>query len=177
MRALFFGPMRTFAGLCALSAIGLFGCSDASGSLQGGDLILDAGQPSVTPSDDGGTGGTTWTSLYADFFGPSGSATCSGGACHDATGNGAVFWVCGADATSCWQGMITGGAYGSLVPSGGAMDPTTTELYTVLCKADTSLCKAAAHTPCLMPQGCSHSFATTELGRIEAWIKAGAQNN
>jgi hypothetical protein len=73
--------------------------------------------------------------------------------------------------------LISGGAYGALVPDGGATDAKTTELYTVLCKADTALCKATMHLACIMPQSCGYSFTSADLTRIEAWIQAGAPNN
>jgi hypothetical protein len=113
---------------------------------------------------DGGHGGHGWQDLYACYFGPTGIANCSlNSSCHVA---GGPIWVCGATATSCYQGMI-----GSMVVSERtAGDPTSTLLYFSLRKAD--------GTGGAMPQlPADLSFMTEDMARIDAWIDAGAPNN
>jgi len=134
--------------------------------------LIDAGQTSSGSSDGGG--GNTWASLYADFFGPTGKAACGGGACHGPGGAYTAYWTCGASAQGCLQGMIAGGTLGPIVPDGGATDPTTTRLHNALCKTG---CAPAALMSCEMPFGCTYTFTSGDLQRIDTWITQGAQNN
>ncbi len=130
-------------------------------------VYLDAG-PACAP--DGGHGGSRWQDLYACYFGPSGVAGCGTMAdCHgSASDDGALSsggFVCSpTDVTACWQSAIA-----SIVPEGGAPDPTSTLLYVSLRKSD-----GTGSMP-LVPM--SLVFQTGDMARIAAWVTSGAANN
>jgi hypothetical protein len=54
----------------------------------------------------GVTGAPTYASLYRDFFAVDKPGHCASSACHGSPGN---VWLCGADAHTCYQGMVTVG--------------------------------------------------------------------
>jgi hypothetical protein len=163
-------------------------CSDATGSLVGGDPI-DTGAPTTTtPSGDGGGpttnvtsadcmpdgghAGSTWTDLYACYFGPNAPDSCAGTGtnCHatSASAGGSFSWVCGATQASCYTGMTS---YAPLDPRAGMANPTMNHLYTVLCGSPSG--------SGLMPLGCLSGtvMLSDDFTRIEQWIAAGAPNN
>ncbi len=169
-------------GVAAALAIGtafaasvMLGCSAASNE-EGGNPKFDAAPPnggddagSCSAAEDAGTS-DTWSSLYLDYFGPTGKASCAGtGVCHGDTtqaGYKASGYVCGGTADECYTG-ITASAAGLLTP---ISDPTGTELYAVLRK-----CSTGTGT---MPQSpASVYFTTGDMARIAAWIQAGAPND
>ena len=154
-----------FFRLLAAAALACLGCSDATGSPQGGQYLLasDGGSSAAT-----GDGGPSWQDLYTSYFGPTASTSCGGSACHGTGGAGSGFWTCGASATTCWEGITT-----FYVPKGGATDGTTTGLYMSLRKDG---CTAAA-TSCNMPLTSAFVFSAADLARITAWIQAGAPYN
>ena len=179
--------MRYMNKMLTLTAIGLLGCSDATGSLQGGDSIfsapvVEAGAPddasgggSIAPSfcQDGGTNtGSGWKDLYACYFGPNGSVGpqgCGAGAsCHDVGGAGAFYFTCpptAPDPMMCWMGMMT-------VATGGTSDPTMTLLYSALRKPN------PGNTLNNMPLSPANIvFQQADLDRITKWIQLGAPYN
>jgi hypothetical protein len=182
--------MRSFTIVSALLSPLLFGCSDATGSLVGGDLVAPAptgtsssggssssgGGPAtlLTSADclDGGTHtGSTWDDLYTCYFGPTGPISCAGAnsMCHaDMPSLGGGYWVCGLTKDSCYTGMT---GYSTLSPQNGSQDPTMNGLYTVLCGSGSDLAA--------MPLGCSHpqTLLADDFTRIAAWIQAKAPNN
>jgi len=94
-------------------------CTDATGVVRGG-------QPLIASNDDGGT--TTFTSLYADFFGPSGQASCTAQSiCHvspTTTGAQTSGFNCGSSKEACWELMTMGiNPYltGTCTPAGGKL--------------------------------------------------------
>jgi hypothetical protein len=166
----------------AVVSLGAFAgaCTNAASTEEGGGLRFD---PTVSASEDGGDAcgsadfdaneGTNWTSLYNDFFGPSGVASCAGtvGQCHgEASGLGAQAsnYVCAGGVTGCYQG-ITNSAAG-LVTVGDTTDsPLTSTLYLTLRKA----CGGGT-----MPkQPANFFFSAADMQRIADWIGAGAPDN
>jgi hypothetical protein len=196
----------SFAMLAMLVAAALVaasgsGCTDATGSVQGGQAL-------TTCSGGGSASGsnTSFSSLYTDFFGPCGGASCSGqSACHGAADQtGAILsgFVCGTTKDACWQGMTQGialSAGGSLCPivclgtcaqvapdDGGpppsacpTNDPASQLLVTSLHKQQST---GINHMPCGDPTACTaakstYTFTPDDVARITAWIQAGAQND
>jgi hypothetical protein len=172
----------------ALSVALLFlsaGCNGATGSLQGG-------QPLLCPPSNGGS---TWTDLYADYFGPCGKASCSGQSyCHTDTASTGYLvsgFVCGATQESCFEGMTVappadaGGGTFTPIASGGT-DPGTTQLVLALHKSPTQpdfdnmpcggTVPDAGLPPC-PPAQATASFSADDLARISAWLQQGAPNN
>jgi hypothetical protein len=173
-------------------ATGLCACSDATGSLVGGDSLSGSG---TTTSDAGGGGGggegggalqyfsttgacapnpgkdDTWAYLYGCYFGPSGVASCTftAGGCHGGPSElGTQFtngYICGSDPTACWQTMTSSGTVSA------SSDPTSTTLFTVLRTQATG-------EATLMPLApTSVVFESGDMARIAAWIIAGAKND
>jgi hypothetical protein len=153
------------------------GCDGATGSVQGGTATLCA------PSN----GGSTWTDLYADYFGPCGRAGCSGqGECHEnASSPGVLFsgFICGTTQESCWEGMTigiapdAGGVYPAIVTGGELVSalhkspPAAQNLNNMPCEA------AAAAVFACSPTSSSYAFTPADLARISSWIQQGAQDN
>jgi hypothetical protein len=182
--------MRWFTIIVAISLAAFSGCSDATGSLVGGDPVALTMAPPPPMSDAGDDGapvpttlltsadclpggthaGNTWTDLYTCYFGPTGTDSCAGQGtlCHatDAS-NGGSLWTCGTDPATCYSGMM---AYPLLDPQAGKSAPTMNGLYTVLCKA---------HGGGAMPLGCPQGTGlySGDFDRIAAWIQSGAPNN
>jgi hypothetical protein len=181
------------------TAMTIAGCTDATGTVQGGQSLT------ASSTEDGG--GTTWTSLYADFFGPSGKASCSAQtSCHgDPTQSGTQVsgFLCGTTKDSCWHGLTSSlgtdaGGFGlpAILPvsssDAGATDPTKTPFYLALHQAtsgDNSQCGLQGaniafdcNMPCGDPVTCheqnsTYLFTTDDLARIATWIQLGAQDN
>src|SRR5580700_7404147 len=106
------------------------GCSGAGASEPSSEG--DASHAAPPPAPEGGAGpeaGTaavTWTSLYAEYFGPAGVASCAGsGTCHgsaEEAGYMASMYLCPpGDKDGCYMG-ITSSAAGLITP--GAFDGT-----------------------------------------------------
>jgi hypothetical protein len=169
------------------AAIGLSACSDATGSLVGGDTIGGA----TTSTEDAATGGggeggalqyfsttgpcaasstdDTWSFLYGCYFAPTGVASCSfsAGNCHGTSGEpGAQIsggYVCGSDSTACWTTMNS-------VLIGGVTDPPNTMLWQAI-RGGTG----GINNMPLMPTNVT--FESGDLSRLSAWITAGAKND
>jgi hypothetical protein len=172
--------------LAAFAAVTLLGCSDATGTVHGGDaLVVDPCTASLAENG----GGHRWQDLYTCYFGPTGKASCAAqGICHGSASQlGAQFstFVCGPSKDACWQGMT---APGSIVPMGGTMDGTQTILYGSLRKPDntglmpcspveTPLPDGGTNTTCGSAANGNYTFTTDDLARITAWIQEGAQDN
>jgi hypothetical protein len=168
-------PIRRIALALLLSTAG---CDDATGNVLGGEsLTSEAGcEP-------------TFTSLYANYFGPSGQATCTAQAsCHGtAAASGAMTsgFVCGQTKESCWQGMTmgipadAGGVFPPIAPP-NAGDPTQTQLYGGLHKSKAS---GLNNMPCggnlvtCPSSGSTYTFTPDDLSCISTWLQQGAQDN
>ena len=141
---------------------------DASESVDASDAApvdLDAVSSDLPPGCEpgGANGGSRWQDLYACYFGPTGIANCAlNSGCHVENGGGSAYWVCGTTSESCWDGMST-----AIVA--GVTDPADTLLYTALRKPDGT--GDMPVTPGTLV------FTYGDLGRIAAWIEAGAPNN
>jgi hypothetical protein len=131
------------------------------------------GAPVSSPCDDAGRpdGGSTWTDLYRDYFGPTGLASCTAlSNCHGAstqTGATNSGFVCGNTKDECFLGIT---APLSIVPEGGTATPEQTTLYIALRKAPPNRGGA-------MPRNSAFAFCPSDLMRIEGWIAAGAAND
>ena len=166
-------------------------CSDATGSLEGGQAIIVANEGGTSGSGMSGStsgstsgsgtseagscppGGTpTFSELYACYFTTCGVAGCHGTPIDD----GAVIsgFVCGTSASDCAMGMMTSVVTGTvpIVPTGGAKDATTTGLYSALNKGGTV--GGASNNMPVLPV---IVFSQADLAAIEAWIQGGAPNN
>jgi hypothetical protein len=163
-------PIAAIA-LLAVSVGVAAACTDAGGTSNGGDIVIPPPPPSPMSAMDGGT--VTWTKLYDKFFGPGGKANCAlQPICHgSASGDGAQAsgYICGTTRDQCYAGIT---AQGSIVPTGGATDPTTTRLYQILRKAPPP--DPGLRMP-LQPD--TVYFTQSDLDLIAAWIAAGAPND
>jgi hypothetical protein len=162
-------------------ALLLAACTNAPGTEEGGDARFDASPPSVPVNDDGGgsctpaadAGASNWASLYADYFGPSGVASCAGtvGQCHgESSGLGAQAseYVCAGGVSGCYSG-ITNVMAGLVTVGDTKDDPTTSTLYLTLRKT----CGGGS-----MPkEPASFDFSANDMKRIADWIGAGAPDN
>jgi hypothetical protein len=172
-------PLRV---LVILAAAGVGGCAVATGEIQGGELLSDAGTGATTTNDTPDVGTVTWTELYDTYFAPTAQASCTAiaGECHGATGElGTVGsgYICGTTKDSCWAGMMTSSlpAYPALLPSGGSTSPTTTVLYKALHPVGVG---TAGQMPLNAADGgAGYEFTPLDLARIAAWIDQGALND
>jgi hypothetical protein len=180
--------------ICSLLGVLLLaGCDDATGNVSGGQA-----SPLVATSDGGGP--PTWSALYADFFGPSGVASCTAQtSCHGAASQvGAQIsgFVCGTSKDECWSGAVNGipadagGIFPPIVPIDSGIAPTQMQLYLGLhqpsSSTDNPICAKNILYDCNMPCGdppnchtnvATYTFTADDLSRISTWIAQGAQNN
>jgi hypothetical protein len=169
------------AALVSTAMVSATGCTDATGSIQGGD-------PQFAPQQrEGSEGGTTWTSLYTDLFGPSGLASCNGPGCHALSSDfGAMYsgFVCGSSKDACWQGLTQGSVSeaGTLIPilPPDAGDITSTTFWLSLHKEGGA--PVFNNMPCGQPTSCPaplslYEFTSGDLQRISEWYKQGALDN
>ena len=167
--------------LAAGALLVLAGCDDATGTVRGGEAL--ASQSTACDA--------TFTSLYANFFGPVGQASCSPSSqssCHgDTSQTGAMIsgFVCGSTQEECWQGMTqgipadAGGTLPPILPPDGG-DPTQSYLWVSIHK--TSGSGGLNNMPCGNPPGCaatsaSFTFMPADLSCLQQWAQAGAPNN
>jgi hypothetical protein len=172
-----------FAAVSATSMALLGGCTDATGSVQGGEALTSSG------NDDGGCG-ASWSCLYTELFGPSGKAACSAqSSCHgDPSQSGAQTsgFVCGSTKDACWQGMTVGippaegGIFPPILPP-DAGDVTQTQLWLGLHKSqggglNNMPCGSPPPAVC-QPSTATYTFTSDELARISTWAQKGAPND
>ncbi len=159
---------------------------NASLTTTGGDPLFDAAPPSASAPDGGDAcvptdaQDSTWSSLYADFFGPTGTAQCgdttrsdgtSTSSCHhDATGNGALAsgFICGDTSDSCYQGITSPSAQFAGERVVAACQPSQSFLLTILRHDGGGIMP-------LYPA--SVAFSDADMARVRAWIAAGAPQN
>jgi hypothetical protein len=170
----------TLACLAPTALVLASGCTDATGSLKGGDLQLV-----VQPC------GTTWTALYDGYFGPAGQASCAPGnqsSCHgdpNQLGAQTSGFVCGATKDTCWQGMTqgippdAGGFFPPILPPDGG-DPGASQLLTGLHKTVSTT--GLNNMPCGDPPIChpgnaTYTFTPEDVACITTWAQQGALNN
>jgi hypothetical protein len=145
---------------------------------EGGTARFDAAPETV--SDDAGAcssnpdagSADTWASLYEDYFGPNGKASCAGtGACHGDTsqaGYQGSGYVCPGTAAECYAG-ITATSAGLVSPGVHVSDPTTTTLYATLRK-----CAGGGVMP---KEPATVYFTAGDMARIGSWLQAGAPDD
>jgi hypothetical protein len=182
-----------------LALFGLYACSDATGSLQGGQQMT---LPPVSSSGTGSTGATsgsggasgsagsgamtpsaTWTYLYAEYFGNPNMGGCGSVPmiCHQlAKDTGAMLplgtglmpsgFVCGDSAASCYAGLMA--ATPKLVSASDAANPTMARLYLALYQGG-----MPGMTSNNMPETLGYTFMEADLALISMWIQNGALNN
>jgi hypothetical protein len=160
----------------------LAGCADATGTVRGGEAL----------TSEASACGTTWTSLYADFFGPTGQASCSlssQSSCHGTasdTGAQVSGFVCGSTQDQCWQGMTMGlaadaggGLFSPILPPDGG-DPSHSQLWASIHKSTST--GGLENMPCGDPTVClsasaTYTFTDSDLACISTWAQQGAPNN
>ncbi len=115
----------------------------------------------------------TFTDLHADFFGPTGRATCGRSGCHSKKGDDGEIasggFVCAPDKDACYTTMVGATLKITEIPSGkGATD---TILYRALRHEEGG--KLVGN----MPFNKSYVFTADDMRRVEAWLAAGAKND
>jgi hypothetical protein len=158
------------------SAAVVSGCSDATGSLRGGTLLL-VDQPNPSCAIDAGS---TWTALYACYFGTSGVANCSTlTQCHSTAQapGGAEGFVCGSTQDACYQGFTH-----YLATVGIDAGPAENASAVVMAlrtagSGGTMPCASVVNGLCNSSASNAYSFTADDVARINAWIDAGAPNN
>ena len=173
------------AGAVAIQAT----ACDAPQSFQGGEPLFDAAPPGQVqpPGCDSGCvtpvpANATWTTLYADLFGPAGIGQCGDAtrtgangttSCHhDSGGNGALAsgFVCGETEQDCYDGITSSMAnfLGQQVVV--ACSPCGSYLTQVLRHGD-----GDGGVVGLMPFYPENVvFSDDDMARVSAWIAAGA---
>lgn len=178
MYARIVAPSRTILPCVLLLAMGA--CSDTTDPPKSTGNRSDAGsenEPKDSGSDfvfdDGSGSGTTWTSLYADFFGPSGRASCAGTGsdCHassDAAGAKSMKFVC-ASKDGCLASML---GDSRLVQESHFSAPESAYLVAVLRKeaSDGSIRGTQPKSPPFV-------FHEKSIERITTWIGNGAKDD
>jgi len=116
---------------------------------------------STTTTTSSGGGTVTWTQIYTQVFGPSGSASCTGSTCHTSSVSG---FACGTTKTACYNGFVNSGMVtpGASATSSQLVDPATSPL-----------CGSLGGN---MPKG-GNCITSAELTMINSWLAAGAPNN
>ncbi len=155
-----------------LVLVTLAACAAEDGGVQGPKAKPDT--PGVVASQADAGGGTTWTDLYRDFFGPTAPASCagSGGACHGAPGQSGARvsgYVC-ATRDGCRASMLS--ADTGLVQESDFAAPEESTLVTVLRRRS-----ATGELEGTMPKGSSYELSHDAIARIEAWIRSGAPDD
>ncbi len=166
------GVLRAAVLPLALVASAFAGACFADGEVKGGDASADVSKAEASASDaaafdatctsDGGA--PTFTTLYADYFGPTGKGQCGkASGCHlDAVGGG-EFWICGTTKESCWQGL---------------------QKVTVPCDAPSGrvpeILRKASEPGAIgkMPADpVTVTYDANDVAKITSWINAGAKND
>jgi len=181
--------------LPSLASLGLAGavlvsaCASANTGVTGGAPRFDASveEPTGTSPGEGGVpsclidaapgAATTWTSLFNDYFGPSGAGSCSkeAGNCHGglqepgATASGG--YVCAADKDACLASLLSSSTLLVQIPH-DTSKPDDSGLVQELRRQ-----RADGSVVGLMPKRPVCVFTAAAITRIDTWISAGAQNN
>jgi hypothetical protein len=151
------GTASVTVGVCGGQPGGAGGSGAGGGAAGSG-----AGGGAAGSGAGGSTGGVTWTQIYNDIFGPSGTSSCSvNGGCHTNTKAG---FKCGTSKSSCYTGFVNAGyiSPGSGASSSALVDPN-----------QSPLCGSLGGN---MPQVGS-CVTSAQLNEIKSWLADGAQNN
>jgi hypothetical protein len=161
--------------LCSIAVLGAVAC--IGGEVTGGEALpVIADMPDCTAT---GSACSTWTYLYACYFGPTGHANCSAqSGCHvsaASTGYLESLFMCGTTSDQCWTSM-----------TGTSMlvhEPVTKFAMTNL---NAALHKSAAVTSTgnNMPLenvdnlvNSAYLFTPADLACIGGWVTAGGKND
>ena len=155
-------------------AVAVAACAQATGEVRGGET-LDTAPPPPPPlicfDEDAGAGGTRWTDLHRDLFGPTAFSRCAGrGECHGAPeqrGARSSGIVCGADASACRASFI---ASNWIEPGSAEDSPILTALRRQNDAGDIELGVG-------MPRIPSCAFSVASMERIRVWIENGAPDD
>ncbi|MFO0658720.1 MAG: hypothetical protein U0165_02645 [Polyangiaceae bacterium] len=120
-----------------------------------------AGSSGSAGSAGSTSGGVTWTQLYNEVFGPTGTSHCTGSSCHTNLKGG---FKCGTTKDTCYTGFVNAGLVspGSSASSSVIVDP-----------AQSPLCGTLGGS---MPQG-GTCVTSAQITEIKSWLADGAQNN
>jgi hypothetical protein len=176
-------PLAALASLALASAP--IACSSSDDSTP--PPAADAGTPADATAADAAacpplgpvTGATTWTSLYADLFGPTGKASCAGdGTCHGSPtqdGTKAAFYLCDSK-DGCYKSLRSKTGVNStdsnLVRDADVAAPKKAALFGIL-----RVTKEDCSVSGFMPKRPPYRLTREEVARIEAWIAAGANDD
>ena len=146
------------------------GATDAVGDA-GADALADvaADVPVDVAADVSPLGPATWTGIYADYFGPTGTAACAGAGCHtsvDQPGYIVSNFIC-PDKDTCYTSLV--GKSKMVLPT-DYVNPTKSKLMRNLRQAGN-----AGKMP--SGSGAGFTFSTADAARIASWIAGGAKND
>jgi hypothetical protein len=123
--------------------------------------------------------GVTWSSLYRDYFGPTGVASCEKeGFCHGTTsgvGYQTSSFLCptgDGGVTTCWQTM-TAADGGYLVTPDAGESFADSNLGAILCYP----ANPGGRMPTNGDETCAYYFTASDIQRISDWIATGALDN
>ena len=159
--------------LCLFLPVALCACSTAAaGAADTADdaVSADAGVPDAAvdiAADVSPLGPATWTGIYADYFGPTGSAACAGAGCHtsvDQPGYVVSKFIC-PDKDACYTSLT--GTSKMVLPTDAA-NPAKSKLMRNLRQVGNAG---------KMPSASAFVFSTADAARIGAWIAGGAKND
>lgn len=161
---------RRLLAIATVSLLTSSACAEASGEIRAGER-LDLSAPEFAGEElrDAGVG-TTWSSLFRDFFGPEGIAKCAAVECHGSpSGRGALSsgGILCETPSGCRQSMFDKGL---IQPPDDITDPRASGLFSVLRHRDLD-----GGTTGFMPP--RFIFSTAELARIDGWMRAGAKDD
>ena len=174
--------------LCSIAVLAAVACIDVE--VTGGEALpVIADMPDCTAT---GPACSTWTYLYACYFGPSsphGGGCSAQTLCHatpESYGAGETNYVCGPSAHSCYQGVSgTNGMPGAavlvhLVDGGAASDlslQAALHIRNSTAPAGTLLNGNNMPLQSLDTQASAYLFTQPDLACINGWVKAGAPEN
>jgi hypothetical protein len=127
--------------------------------------VADSGTDAATDGGKTDAGADTWTSLYANYFGPNTPGHCGNSYCHrDSGSSGGKDLVCGTTQAACYKGLVSSGLVSTTSPSTSSLGvPTTSPLswygHGGKMPDDNRMTNAAA------------------AAAVTAWLNAGAKNN
>lgn len=180
-RRIVVGVAASLAAACAAP-----GCT-AAADAQGFGLKLRACTPSKPKAldADASVPDATWSSLYRDFFGPAGKASCTDASCHGTPGGGGALastFVCNpGSASDCYAYLRgqRGNARRALVSDDNVARPETSTLLGVLRITTPNVLESGDCKSGSMPKGAGEEtrLSDAETARVYQWIAEGAKEN
>jgi hypothetical protein len=146
-------------GGAAISSSGQGGASTSSG---GRGAAVASGSTSTASSSSSSGGTVTWTELYNDIFGPTGTSNCSrSSSCHVQS---RVGFQCGTTSTTCYDGLMSAG----LVTPGASASSSA-----LVTPVQSPLCGSLGGNMPLV----GSCVTPAQLAQIQAWLASGAPDN